>query len=135
MFLLDTNILSALIRDPQAQSLLNCIARAGEENVATSVIVAAELRYGAAKKQSARLMERVEAILDTLEIIPFTPPMDRTYGEIRASLERKGPLIGANDLLIAAQAIHLGAELVTDNAREFLRVDGLRVVNWLHAPD
>jgi tRNA(fMet)-specific endonuclease VapC len=135
MFLLDTNILSVLIRDPQAQALLNCIARAGEENIATSVIVAGELRYGAAKKQSTRLIDRVEAILGRLEIVPFTPPMDRTYGEIRASLERRGQLIGANDLLIAAQVVHLSAELVTDNTREFLRVDGLRVVNWLHAPE
>jgi tRNA(fMet)-specific endonuclease VapC len=75
----------------------------GEANVCTSVIVAAELRHGAANKGSTRLQERVELILRSLEVLPFEPPVDRSYAEIRAELEPSGLAIGGNDLLIAAQ--------------------------------
>ena len=128
-YLLDTNILSDLIRNPQG-SVAKRIAEAGEENVCTSVIVAAELRYGAARRNSSRLTTQVETVLEAIEIMPLEAPVDETYGELRAELERRGMLIGPNDLLIAAQTLCLGYRLVTDNEGEFRRVEGLSVENW-----
>ncbi|MEQ1617178.1 MAG: type II toxin-antitoxin system VapC family toxin [Terricaulis sp.] len=129
-FLLDTNIVSDLVRNPRGLVAAK-IAVVGEGAVATSIIVAAELRYGAAKKGSARLTAQVDAILGALEVIPFEGPADATYGVARVALEAKGQAIGGNDLLIAAQALSLDLTLVTDNAREFRRVDGLKLENWL----
>ena len=128
-YLLDTNILSDLIRNPQG-SVAKRIAEAGEENVCTSVIVAAELRYGAARRNSSRLTTQDETVLEAIEIMPLEAPVDETYGELRAELERRGMLIGPNDLLIAAQTLCLGYRLVTDNEGEFRRVEGLSVENW-----
>jgi tRNA(fMet)-specific endonuclease VapC len=129
-YLLDTNILSDLVRHP-AGRIRDCIAERGEESVCTSIIVAAELRFGAAKKGSERLTAQLETVLGALEILPFEAPADRVYGEIRTALERAGTPIGANDLLIAAHALALGLTLVTNNAGEFSRVSGLPVENWL----
>lgn len=78
-FLLDTNILSGLVRDPRGR-IRDCIARLGEDQVGTSIIVAAELRYGAAKKGSPRLSAQLERILDALEVAPFEAPADAFYG-------------------------------------------------------
>lgn len=128
-YLLDTNVLSALIREPQGP-IAQRIAAAGEETVCTSVLVAAELRYGAHKSGSVRLAERVDLILSTLEIPPLEVPADRHYGDIRQRLARLGTPIGPNDLLIAAQARSLDLTVVTANEREFARVPGLRVENW-----
>jgi tRNA(fMet)-specific endonuclease VapC len=129
-FLLDTNIVSDLVRNPQGRTSAR-IAELGEDAVATSIIVAAELRYGAAKKGSARLAAQVETILAALEVIPLEAPADAAYGEMRVALEAAGTPIGANDLLIAAQTLALDMVLVTNNEREFGRVGGLRVENWL----
>jgi tRNA(fMet)-specific endonuclease VapC len=129
-FLLDTNILSDLLRNPQGR-IAEKIAEIGEEHVCTSVIVAAELRYGAAKKGSPKLSAQLEAVLNALEVIPLESPVDEYYGQIRSSLEQAGQLIGPNDLLIAAQTMALDLVLVTDNAREFSRVEKLRLENWL----
>ena len=129
-FLLDTNIVSDLVRHPQGRVAAK-IAEIGEERVATSIIVAAELRYGAAKKGSPRLSAQLEAVLGALEVMAFEPPADIAYGDLRAALEKSGRLIGPNDLLIAAQSLALEMVLVTDNEREFERVDGLKVENWL----
>jgi tRNA(fMet)-specific endonuclease VapC len=103
----------------------------GEALVRTSIIVAAELRFRALRRGSARLTERLEAVLAVLEIVPFEAPGDAVYGRIRVELEQAGPPIGGNDLLIAAQAVALGDIMVTDNEREFGRVQGLSVENWL----
>ncbi len=129
-FLLDTNIVSDLMRHPQG-AVQAAIAKAGETSIATSVIVAAELRYGALKQGSARLSARVEAILNALDVLSFDAPADAHYGRIRADLHRRGQLIGPNDLLIAAHALALNLTLVTDNEREFSRVAGLKTENWL----
>ncbi len=129
-FLLDTNIVSDLVRHPQGRVAVK-IAEIGEQQVATSIIVAAELRYGAAKKGSPRLSAQLEAILGVLDVMALEPPADVAYGDLRASLEKSGRLIGANDLLIAAQSLALQMVLVTDNEREFERVDGLKMENWL----
>ena len=130
LFLLDTNIVSDLVRNPQGRVAAK-IAELGEDAVATSIIVAAELRYGAAKKGSARLTAQLEAVLSALEVISFEAPGDSVYGDVRLALETAGTPIGGNDLLIAAQALALGMTIVTGNVKEFGRVDGLRVENWL----
>ena len=130
LYLLDTNILSDLIRNPQG-AVSRRIAVVGEENICTSIVVAAELRYGAAKKSSQRLTENIESILGAIEVLPLEQPSDAAYGQIRAALEAQGQLIGANDLFIAAQAKSLDAILVTDNQAEFARIEGLPIENWL----
>ena len=96
-----------------------------------SIIVACELRYGAARKRSARLSSQLEAVLEGVDILPLEEQADRHYGEIRTELERIGRPIGHNDLLIAAHARALGATLVTHNTDEFVRVPGLAIENWL----
>lgn len=131
-YLLDTNIVSDLVRHPQGRAAAK-IAEVGEEAVATSIIVAAELRYGAAKKASPRLTAQLEAVLGVLEIIALELPADASYGAARVALEAAGTPIGANDLLIAAQALARDMIVVTDNEREFARVDGLRHENWLRS--
>jgi len=129
-YLLDTNIVSDLVRNPQG-GITQHIRKVGEAQVSTSIIVAAELRYGAAKKGSARLTAQLEAVLGALEVLPFEAPADATYGMLRTRLEQAGTPIGANDLLIAAQALSLGYTIITDNEREFGYVPDLRRENWL----
>jgi tRNA(fMet)-specific endonuclease VapC len=129
-FLLDTNILSDLVRHPHGR-ITDRIAEVGERQICTSIIVAAELRYGAAKKASSRLTTQLEAVLGAVEVLALESPVDTIYGEARARLERAGHSIGANDLLIAAHALALGHTMVTDNEREFSRITDLRIENWL----
>jgi len=129
-YLLDTNVVSDLVRNPQGR-VAQRIRKVGEAQVCTSIIVAAELRYGAAKKGSSRLTSQLDAVLAALEVLPFETPADVQYGSLRSLLEQAGKPIGANDLLIAAQALALGHTIVTDNEREFSRVRGLRLENWL----
>jgi len=129
-YLLDTNILSSLIRDPQGR-IAERIKVVGDRAICTNIVVAAELRYGAAKKASPRLTEQVEAVLGVIEILPLELPADEIYGSIRTQLELAGTPIGGNDLIIAAHAITLDLTLVSDNEREFARVAGLRIENWL----
>ena len=133
-YLLDTNIVSDLIRNPQGRIAVQ-IAKIGEDKVCTSIIVASELRYGAAKKGSARLSAQVEAVLDVLPILNLEPDAARHYASLRAQLESAGTIIGGNDMLIAAHALTLGAILVTANEREFSRVSALQVENWLQHPE
>jgi tRNA(fMet)-specific endonuclease VapC len=128
-YLLDTNIVSDLVRNPQGR-VAQHIRKIGEAQVCTSIVVAAELRYGAAKKQSSRLTAQLQAVLGALEVLPFEAPADTTYGALRARLERAGRPIGANDLLIAAQALALGYTIVTDNEREFAQIKDLPRENW-----
>jgi tRNA(fMet)-specific endonuclease VapC len=128
--MLDTNIVSDLIRNPQGK-VAKRIAKLGEDNICTSIIVAAELRYGCAKSGSKRLLKAVEDLLDEINVLPFEVPADTEYGGIRAKLEVAGKPIGGNDLLIAAHAHAIGATIVTANAGEFKRIFGLNVENWL----
>jgi tRNA(fMet)-specific endonuclease VapC len=129
-YLLDTNIVSDLVRKPQGR-VTQRIREVGDTRVCTSIIVAAELRYGAAKSGSPRLTAQLEAVLGALEVLSFEAPADASYGLLRARLEQAGQPIGGNDLLIAAQAISLRHTLVTDNEREFARIDELSLENWL----
>ena len=102
-YLLDTNILSDLIRDPVGSVAMR-IAEMGEETVCTNIIVACELRFGAEKKKSALLQARVEELLQVLDILAVDVDTDSHYADIRAGLEAVGTPIGPNDLLIAAHA-------------------------------
>jgi len=128
--MLDTNVISDLIKNPHGKAAKR-IAEAGENNICTSIIVAAELRYGCAKSGSKRLQEAVEEVLGEIGVLPFDIPADAVYGGIRSELESVGKLIGGNDLLIAAHAFATGATIVTANTYEFGRVPGLNVENWL----
>ncbi len=128
-YLLDTNIVSDLVREPQG-AVAKRIARVGEERVCTSIVVACELRFGAAKRGSARLSAQLEAVLHALPVLALEPEADRHYAEIRAALEKAGQPIGANDLLIAAHARCRGLRVVTRNIDEFSRVPGLKVISW-----
>jgi len=128
--MLDTNIISDLIRNPQGKAAQR-VAKAGEDNVCTSIIVAAELRYGCAKSGSKRLLRAVENLLAEIPVLPLEVPADTEYGRIRSALEAAGKPIGSNDLLIAAHAHAIGATMVTANTAEFKRVKGLNVENWL----
>ena len=129
-YLLDTNILSDLLRNPGGR-VAQRLAIVGEATVCTSIVVVCELRYGAAKKGSPRLSGRVEALLGGLEILPLDLPASPHYAEIRLHLDRMGKPIGPNDLLIAAHALALDLILVTDNVYEFSRVPRLPLENWL----
>lgn len=127
--MLDTNIVSHLMRT-QSGRLWDRALRLGD-GLCISTIVAAELRFGAARRGSPQLSAAVEERLASLTTLPFEPPADRCYADIRAELERRGIVIGPNDLFIAAHALALDLTLVTANIREFSRVPGLRVENWL----
>jgi tRNA(fMet)-specific endonuclease VapC len=129
-YLLDTNILSDLVRRPQGV-IAERIAREGERAICTSIVVVAELRFGAQKSGSAKLAAQLEAILAAIDILPLEEPADRHYAILRDQLEKQGQAIGPNDLFIAAHALAMDCTLVTANESEFSRVPGLRVENWL----
>jgi len=129
-YMLDTNIISDLVKNPQGRAAKR-IAKVGEDNICTSIIVAAELRYGCAKSGSKRLRKAVEDLLSEIPVLPFDVPADAEYGGIRSALEAAGRPIGSNDLLIAAHAYATGATVVTANVDEFKRIRGLSVENWL----
>lgn len=129
-YLLDTNIVSDLVRHPQGRIAAR-IRAVGEAKICTSIVVAAELRYGAAKKGSQRLAAQLETVLGALDVLAFEAPADATYGVARTRLEQAGRPIGGNDLLIASQALALDCTIVTDNEAEFARVEGLACENWL----
>jgi tRNA(fMet)-specific endonuclease VapC len=105
----------------------------GEAAVSTSIVVACELRYGAAKRGSAELSARVEDLLQSLEVLPLDRQSERHYAEIRLHLERAGKPMGPNDLLIASHALALDLTLVTDNVEELARVPRLPLENWLES--
>lgn len=129
-YLLDTNIISDVIRNPDGH-VARHIEKVGPKEIFTSIIVASELRYGCAKKGSPKLFAKVRDLLETIPVLSLDIPADTEYGNIRAELEAAGQPIGMNDLMIAAHARALGLTLVTDNTNEFSRVRDLKVENWL----
>ena len=129
-YLLDTNILSDLIRRPQGK-VFSRMRDVGESTICTSIVVAGELRYGAEKASSKALIQRIDQLLSAIEILRLSEPADRRYAELRHYLTSKGQIIGPNDMLIAAQCLAEKLTLVTANTREFSRVPGLSVENWL----
>lgn len=128
--MLDTNIVSELARNPHG-IVASRIAEVGPDAIYVSIITAAELRYGCAKKGSPRLLAQIEAILGSVQVLALDVPADTEYGGIRAELESAGKPIGPNDLFIAAHAYALEATLVTANVGEFSRIRALTVENWL----
>lgn len=131
-WMLDTNILSALIKNPGGP-LRDRLTVVDPDTVCTSVVVACELRFGALKKGSAALQSRVDELLSHLTVLALDGEADRHYADIRCSLEQAGAPIGSHDLFIAAHARSLGLTLVTHNLREFQRVPGLKAETWLAA--
>ena len=129
-YLLDTNVLSHLIRRPD-DAVIRKITEVGNDRLCTSVVVACELRFGARKKRSAELAARVDQLLESLEVIALERQVDRVYAEIRDALETCGQPIGGNDYLIAAHALVQDCVLVSENENEFRRVPNLEVENWL----
>lgn len=133
LWMLDTNALSELIRDPRGP-VIQRLSDVAPDVVCTSIVVACELRFGAQRKGSAVLTERVNALLDAMVVLPFDEPADEHYADIRATLERAGTPAGtpisSHDLLIAAHARSRALTLVTHNLREFQRVPGLKVEDW-----
>ena len=130
-YLLDTNIVSELIKNPQGVVAERMLSLELENHCCTSIIVACELRYRATKKQSPKLSYNVEQVLNSLPILPLEESIDKVYAKIRVNLEGRGLPIGQHDLLIAAHALSLNLTVVTANEREFSRVENLAVENWL----
>jgi tRNA(fMet)-specific endonuclease VapC len=135
IWMLDTDILVYFInRKPGFERIARRMSGRSPGEVRLSAITLAELRFGIEKGESrSEDGKTLEGLLDLLQVDDFPGRAAQDYGEIRASLERSGRKIGPNDLLIAAHARRLGAVLVTNNEREFRRVPGLTVQNWLKA--
>lgn len=129
MYLLDANIVSALVREPYGE-LGKRIESIGESNIAINCIIEGEVRFGVEKRRSAALRRRVERILGRMNMLEIGAGVGKAYADIRAALERAGTPIGANDLWIAAHARAEGMTLVTANEREFARVARLKIENW-----
>jgi tRNA(fMet)-specific endonuclease VapC len=129
-YLLDTNVCVDYLtrRFPR---VIERIQEISPEDLATSSVVAAELRYGADKSRHAiRNHARLDVLLGEVRSLDFDLAAAASYGALRTSLERRGRPIGAHDMLIAAHALAAGLVLVTDNVREFARVPRLSVENW-----
>ncbi len=130
LYMLDTNICSYIIRN-KPQSIKKKLQEVEENHtVALSSIVVSELLYGATKKDSPKLTKIVSAFIDNFIIYDYSKISAQSYANIRTDLEKKGQIIGANDLLIASHALSLGAILVTNNSREFKRVEKLVLEDW-----
>ena len=129
-YILDTNVLVDYLNG-RFPAVLRRIRESSPEDLATSSVVAAELRYGAEKSRDpSRNHARLDILLREMTSLDFDLRAAAAYGVLRSALERRGRPIGANDMLIAAQAIGAGLVLVTDNVREFTHVKGLRVETW-----
>lgn len=129
-YLLDTNICSYVIRNEPPQVLAR-LRQLSPNDIGLPAIVLYELRHGAHRRQSASLIDSVTRFVRRFEIIPFDEAAADKAAGIRAGLESRGMPIGPYDLLIAGQVLSRSLTLVTNNEREFKRVPGLKVENWL----
>jgi tRNA(fMet)-specific endonuclease VapC len=130
MFMLDTDICIYIIKRKPAH-VANRLVRMKADQLTMSAITFAELMNGAKKSQHVEEnLEKLIALSELIEIRPFDKRAAECYGDIRSSLEKKGKNIGSYDLLIAAHVLILGWTLVTNNVREFRRVQGLKIENW-----
>ena len=130
--LLDTNICIELIRGRSSETLLAKLRRRKIGSVGLSAITLAELQFGVARSSDPdRNRIALAEFVAPLSIVPFDDSAASAYGRLRADIQRTGRPIGPMDMLIAAHALSLNAALVTNNTREFRRVPGLRVENWL----
>jgi tRNA(fMet)-specific endonuclease VapC len=130
MFLLDTNICVYVIRQ-RPEAVYRRLSEAEGEIVALSLVTAFELEIGALRAQGRRYSKAVRLFLGEFPVLPLEDSAREAYGRLRTGLERRGEVIGAHDMLIAAHAMALGATLVTNNEKEFRRVRGLRIENWV----
>ncbi len=130
MILLDTNICIHVI-NAKPPEVLERFRKYRMGEIGLCSVVAAELAYGVAKSGSTRNREALEMFLAPLIILPFDVAALWAYGDLRAELERKGTPIGALDTMIAAHALSHKSILVTNNSREFARVPGLALENWV----
>lgn len=128
-YLLDTNVISALVRNPQG-AVAKKIADVGEDRVFTSSIVSSEVYFGVDKNGNDELRGKVNRIMARLYIAAFQPPADSCYAKLRASMERAGRSVTPNDYFIAAHAVSLDAVLVSGD-RAFAHVPDLKLENWL----
>ena len=129
MYLLDTNICVYVIRQ-RPEPVYRRLSDAAAETVTLSVVTAFELEIGALRAQGRRYSEAIRQFLGEFSILPLEDSAREAYGRLRTELERRGEVIGAHDMLIAAHAIALGATLVTNNEKEFKRIKGLKIENW-----
>lgn len=131
-YLLDTNICIYIARH-RPPEVRERFARHGAGELAMSVITWGELRFGAEKSQArSRSLADLAELARLIEVAPLPAQVGEHYGRIRATLQRSGQPIGNNDLWIAAHALAEGWTLVTNNEREFVRVEGLAVENWVN---
>ncbi len=130
MYLLDTNTCVYVIRR-RPEAAFRRLDEAAPEEVALSVITAFELEIGVLRAQGRRYSEAVRRFLGEFSILPLEDSAREAYGRLRTGLERRGEAIGAHDMLIAAHAMALDATLVTNNEREFKRIKGLKIENWV----
>ena len=129
-YMLDTNII-AYIRNQRPETVLRHFAQYKPEDLCISAITMAELEYGISKStRPEQNRQALMVLLSRISIVPFDENAAREYGRIRDDLTKKGTLIGANDLLIAAHACAMGVTLITNNVREFERVENLKIENW-----
>lgn len=128
--MLDTNIVSNALRFPNGNAAAR-MTEPDQEPICVSVVVAAELYFGARKVRSDKLFGQIAGILRTIDVLPIDEPVAHAFAEIRAHLEYRGTPIGPYDMLIAAHAPALDLPLVTANFGEFSRVPDLRLENWL----
>jgi tRNA(fMet)-specific endonuclease VapC len=129
-YLLDTNILSQIVKEPFGRVASTAMSR-GSDRICTSIVVAGELWHGVENSGSERLRATVTATLADLPVLDLRAPAEFVYASIRTTLQRQGVLIGANDLWIAAHAMAEGLTLVTNDVTDFSRVEGLAIENWL----
>ncbi len=130
-YLLDTNI-CIYVAKHRPDSVLRRFRRLKVGEVAMSVITYGELYYGASKsKRRDEAQKTIGELASMIPVLPLATQVGEQYGVVRSELERAGRPIGNNDLWIAAHALTLGVALVTNNAREFKRIRGLEVENWV----
>ena len=130
MYLFDTCSCVSLLRG-RSEKLRDRALRQRLDEIATSSVVAAELRYGAAKSANPEIAGgKVDDLLAFFLVLPFDHAASNAYGPLRARLEKAGRPIGGMDALLAAQALSLSATIVTENVREFRRVPGLLAEDW-----
>ncbi|RCX09022.1 type II toxin-antitoxin system tRNA(fMet)-specific endonuclease VapC [Extensimonas vulgaris] len=128
-YLLDTNICIYIINEQPARVLQRLI-HAGRESLAISAVTVAELAFGVAKSSRAESRAKLENFVSKFPVLDWNQDAAWVYGPVRKALEAKGQRIGERDLLLACQALALGATMVTNNTREFERVAGLKLENW-----
>ena len=128
--MLDTNIISYIIKNRDFALIDKFEEMSKEYIIAVSSITVAELLYGVMKKNSKKLEVAVNEFLLPLQRLTFDENASYSYALIRTNLESKGLIIGSNDLFIAAHAKSLDAVIVTNNTREFERIEDLKVEDW-----